>query len=161
MAVAWTDEETFKLIELWGNQSVQEKLEGCKKNSQVYSKISEEMCEAGYERSLVQCQDKINKLRGDYRKIKDAHKQTGNKRKRSKFFDKMNEVLPDKHSVTLPVVLDTSATTSSTVELSTSTDGLKEISAQTNNEELLVRLLEKRKKARIMKRLQLPRRKAM
>ena len=37
------------------------------------------MCEAGYEGSLVQCRDKIKKLRGDYRKIKDAHKQIGNK----------------------------------------------------------------------------------
>ena len=30
------DAETFKLIELWGDETIQEELEGCKKNSQIY-----------------------------------------------------------------------------------------------------------------------------
>ena len=128
-AVAWTDTETFKLIELWGDQSIQEQLEGCKKNRQVFEKISEQMCEAGYERTLSQCRDKIKKLRGDYRKIKDAIRETGNKnkRKKSKYFEKMNEVLHDKHSVTPPVILDTSASASTT-------DNLEELS-ETEKEE--------------------------
>jgi len=74
MVAAWTDTETFKLIELWGDQSVQEKLEECTKNNQVYVKISEEMYEAGCVRTKVQCRDKIKKLSGDYRKVKDANK---------------------------------------------------------------------------------------
>jgi len=116
---AWTDSETFKLIELWGDQTIQEQLEGCKKNKQVFQKISEQMREAGYERTLSQCRDKIKKLRGDYRKIKDAIKETGNenKRKKSKYFEKMNEVLHDKHSITPPVILDTSASASTTNDL--------------------------------------------
>ena len=80
-AVAWTDAETFKLIELWGDQSIQEQLEGCKKNRQVFEKINKQMCEAGYKRTLSQCRDKIKKLRGDYRKIKDAIRETGNENK--------------------------------------------------------------------------------
>ena len=51
-------------------------------------------------------------------KVKDANKQTGNKQKQSKFFDKMNKVLHSKHSITPPVVLDTSVSIS-TVESST------------------------------------------
>jgi len=115
-AAAWTDAETFQLIELWGDQPIQEQLEGCKKNSQVFAKISEQMSEAGYERTLIQCRDKIKKLRGEYRKIKDSHKEMGNNRKKSKFFDKMNEILHNKPSVSPPVILDTSVASSSAVE---------------------------------------------
>ena len=32
----WADQEVLKLVELWGEDSVQEKLDGCKRNSQVY-----------------------------------------------------------------------------------------------------------------------------
>ena len=72
------------------------------------------MRKAGYERTLVQCRDK--KLKGDYRKIKDGHKEMGNNRKRSKFYKKMNEVMSAKHSVTPPLILDTSVENSSVVE---------------------------------------------
>ena len=34
MAV-WADQEVLKLVQLWGEDSVQEQLDGCKRNSQV------------------------------------------------------------------------------------------------------------------------------
>ena len=52
---AWTDAETFKLIELWDDESVQEDLKGCMKNSLVFSKISEQVQATGYHRTLIQC----------------------------------------------------------------------------------------------------------
>jgi len=66
----------------------------------------------GYERTLVQCRDKVKKLKGDYRKIEDGHKQTGNNRKKNKFYEKMNEVMSMKHSVTPPLIPDTSVVSS-------------------------------------------------
>ena len=55
-------------------------------------------------------------MKGDYRKIKDGHKQTGNNRKKSnKFYEKMNEVMSAKHSVNPPFILDTSVFESSNV----------------------------------------------
>ena len=58
MASTWSDEETLKLIELWGDEQIQALLEGCTRNRHVYEKIAEGMKEAGYERSGVQCRDK-------------------------------------------------------------------------------------------------------
>ena len=52
---AWTDEEVVKLIEIWGEDTIQAQMEGCKHNKEVYTKVSKEMKEAGYERSLEQC----------------------------------------------------------------------------------------------------------
>jgi len=71
----------MKLIEVWGKDAIQAQLEGCKHNKEVYTKVSKEMKEAGYERSLEQCRDKIKKLRAEYRKVKDKNRQSGNNRR--------------------------------------------------------------------------------
>ena len=77
--MTWSDKEMFKLIEIWGDATVQEQLEGCKKNHEVYEKIAKLMCEEGYDRTWIQCRDKIKKLKVDYRRVRDKNKQTGNK----------------------------------------------------------------------------------
>ena len=61
----------------------------------------------GYERTSGQCQEKIKKLKSEYRKVKDNNDQTGNKRQKFKFYDKLNEILNDKYSIAPPVILDT------------------------------------------------------
>ena len=50
---------------IWGEDSVQAKLEGCKKNKQIFEKIVREMKAAGYKQTAVQCWEKIKKLQGD------------------------------------------------------------------------------------------------
>ena len=50
--MAWSDTETFKLIEIWGDTTIQEQLEGCKKNREVYEKIAKLICEEGYETEI-------------------------------------------------------------------------------------------------------------
>ena len=107
MAGSWTDEEVFKLIELWGDDTIQAKLEGCKRNKDVYEKIARGMREAGYARTAVQCRDKAKKMKAEYRKIKDGHNQTGTERKHWRFLDALDNVLGDKPSTHPPVVDDT------------------------------------------------------
>ena len=106
MASTWIDEETLKLIELWGDEQIQALLEGCTRNRHVYEKIAEGMKEAGYERSGVQCRDKIKKLRGEYRKIKDNNNETGRNRKNWKFYDPLNEILGSRPATQPAVVID-------------------------------------------------------
>ena len=48
---SWTDEETLKLIEVCGEESIQAMLEGSKRNRDVFNKIAREMEAAGYESS--------------------------------------------------------------------------------------------------------------
>ena len=66
----WSD-EVFKLLDLWGEDSIQVQLETCKRNKWVYEKIAAQMKEAGYDRSADQCRKKAKKLKGEYRKVKD------------------------------------------------------------------------------------------
>ena len=59
MAAAWREEETVKLIEVWGEDDIQEKLEGCTRNKHIYQKISDGMKAAGYDRSAIQCRENM------------------------------------------------------------------------------------------------------
>ena len=38
MASVWSDEEVLCLIDLWGEENIQEQLEGSKRNKHVYEK---------------------------------------------------------------------------------------------------------------------------
>ena len=51
MAAGWSDEETFKLIELWSDEYVQGQLNRSKRNAHIYEKLAMEMKDAGFERS--------------------------------------------------------------------------------------------------------------
>ena len=110
MAIPWTEEETLKLIELWGEDNVQAQLEGCKRNAQVFERISCEMKDIGYDRTGVQCREKIKKLRGEYKKIKDKKGKTGEGNKPWKYFEYLDSVLGHKPATCPPIVVDTSST---------------------------------------------------
>lgn len=103
----WSDDKTLKLIELWGEGSIQAQLEGCKRNTQVFEKVARDMKEAGFERTAIQCRDKTKKLRADYRKIKDKHGKTGESRKKWKFLEPMDSILGHKPATCPTVVVDT------------------------------------------------------
>ena len=62
MAASWSDDETFKLIELWGDDAIQAMLEGSRRNRDTYIRISRDMKEFGYEKTGEQCSSKTKKL---------------------------------------------------------------------------------------------------
>lgn len=134
---AWTDEETITLIEIWGEEAIQAQLEGCKRNIHVYEKIARELCDAGYERTGKQCREKIKKLKGDYKKIKDNNSETGRKRKNWRFYDAVNEVLGCKPATTPPVVFDTLADVPQDGELYDTVDSVgNETNSSTTTDEV-------------------------
>ena len=47
----WTEAETYKLIEIWGDEKIQSHLEGCKRNKTVHERIASSLSEAGFEKS--------------------------------------------------------------------------------------------------------------
>lgn len=102
----WSDEEVFKLIDLWGEDSIQVQLETCKRNKWVYEKIAAQMKEAGYDRSADQCREKAKKLKGEYRKVKDKQGKTGTGRINWKFFDVL-DLLGNRPSTKSAVMVDT------------------------------------------------------
>ena len=99
----WTEEETLKLVEIWGNDAM---LEGSQRNKDVFKKIACKMEAAGYSKTAKQCQGKMKKLKYEYMKIKDKHGQTGEGRKDWKFLEPMDAVLGHKPATRPPVVVE-------------------------------------------------------
>ena len=106
--VLWGDEDTLKLIELWGKDNIQAQLERCKRNAQVFAKIVCEVKDAGYERTRDQYRDKIKKPKGEYQKIIDKHGKTGEGRQRWKFFEALHTILAHRPATCPPHIIDTS-----------------------------------------------------
>lgn len=99
-----------KLIDVWGEDTIQAQLQECTRNQKIFEKISRKLTEAGYDRTFQQCRDKIKKLKGDYKKVKDKHGKTGEDRSNWEYFDAMDAILGSRPATKPPVVLDTSST---------------------------------------------------
>ena len=69
--VSWSDDEVKALLAIWGEDKVQEELDGAVRNKVVYVGIAKKMQELGYERDWQQCKVKIKNLKSTYREIKD------------------------------------------------------------------------------------------
>lgn len=104
----WSDEDVLQLITLWGEEGVQEQLEGAKRNKHVYEKLAKEMQKRGSAKTAEQCRAKMKKLKLEYRKIKDKHNQTGQGRKSWKFLESMDAVLGNRPATRPSEILDTS-----------------------------------------------------
>ena len=108
MMTYWSKEETFKLIRIWSEDNIQAQLEGCKRNREVYTKISCELFVAGYTRTYEQCREKLKKLKAEYKRIRDKRQETGQGRYPEwDYYDAMNDVLGHKPSTQPAVVVDT------------------------------------------------------
>ena len=100
-------EETFKLISLWSEDVIQQQLEGCRRSSLVFRQIANDLREAGFSRTLEQCRDKIKKLKGEYKKVRDKRETTGEGRYPEwEFFDVLDNVLGPKHSTEPSTVVE-------------------------------------------------------
>ena len=73
----WTDAEVFRLIQVWSEEGIQEQLEGAKRNKHVYEQLAEDLIIYGIEKTGEQCRTKVKKLRQEYKKLADKHKETG------------------------------------------------------------------------------------
>ena len=111
MAGSWSREETLRLIEIWGNDAIQDQLEGCKRYQEIFGKIAAEMVQAGHEWTAQQCRDKVKKLKVEYRKIKDKRKKTGQGRYSEwDYFDALDAILGHKPVTEPPAVVNSMGT---------------------------------------------------
>ena len=69
MVGRWSTEETWPLINIWGEQSIQSKLEKVHWNHDVFERIVHEISDIGYEKSWQQCRTKIKNNTQKYREV--------------------------------------------------------------------------------------------
>ena len=64
---SWSNEEVKALIAIWGEDKVQDELDGAVRNKVVFATISRKMKYLGYDRDWQQCRVKIKNLKKNYR----------------------------------------------------------------------------------------------
>ena len=107
MATTWSREEILKLIEVWGEDNVQAQLNSCKRNQEVFAKVSTVLLEAGHNKTSSQCRDKIKKLKAEYRKVKDKREKTGEGRYPEwDYFDALDAILGHRPATKPPLVIN-------------------------------------------------------
>lgn len=65
----WSDSETEALLEIWCSQNVQDSLKGSTSNRLVYTQIAEVLVSQGYMRTPDQCQNRIKRLKANFRQF--------------------------------------------------------------------------------------------
>lgn len=69
MAAGWTSNETKALIGIWGEEEIQNALDGVVRNKTIYQKVAVAMGELGYIKTWQQCRTKIKNLVQKYKKV--------------------------------------------------------------------------------------------
>ena len=103
----WFNEETKTLISLWGEENIQQQLDGAVRNKTIYEDIAKKMSNYGYKRDWTQCRNKIKNLKKEYRTVKDHNRETGKGRKTCRFFDELDDILGHRPASTPAVVVNT------------------------------------------------------
>ncbi|XP_061736425.1 uncharacterized protein LOC133538720 isoform X1 [Nerophis ophidion] len=89
----WTAEETHYLLYIWTSAEVQSELETATRTRPVLERIREEMAEAGFVRTFDQINNKLKKLKKDYRDHKKGLCRQRSAGGKMLFFKQLNSVL--------------------------------------------------------------------
>jgi hypothetical protein len=93
---AWTHEETVLLIELWGDQRVQEQLENThKRNLEILKRICQDIKDRlpDFSRSAQDCRARIKRLKTKYFQTRRDNNKSGGKRKTFPYDDRLDGLL--------------------------------------------------------------------
>ena len=108
---SWSDSEVKALIAIWGENKIQEELDGAVRNQAIFDGIAKKMRQKGYDRDWKQCRNKIKNLKKEYRQVKDNNTQTGRGRKTCKNYKELDNILGHRPASVPAVLLDTWTTT--------------------------------------------------
>ena len=89
----WSDEEVSALLEIYAEEATQGMLLKAVPNSKMFDRCSNKLLEMGIVHSAMAYRLKIKKLRQDYKKIKDYNNKSGNDRKTSKWYERLDALL--------------------------------------------------------------------
>lgn len=97
-ASQWRESEVLDLISIWGDTSIQAKLEGSYRNRSVFENIAHKMGERGHTRTWLQCQRKVKSLKGKFKEANDCNNRSGHGRVTCPFYNEISRVMGDKPS---------------------------------------------------------------
>ncbi|XP_045062838.1 uncharacterized protein LOC121580031 isoform X1 [Coregonus clupeaformis] len=127
--VPWADGETVILLELWGDDTVQQNLKRCPHNGHIYSEISEKLNFRGFYRTAEQCHTRIKRLKASYRQCQETISSSGSEQVDFKFYDILELILERQPPSTSTVVTDLT----NDISEESNSDSLQESTEADNN----------------------------
>ncbi|XP_036375592.1 uncharacterized protein zgc:113263 [Megalops cyprinoides] len=102
--IPWTNQETRVLIDIWGQEDIQQNLKDCYRNGHVFTVISKRMWARGYSRSAEQCHMKVKRLKSSFYRCVGASS-SGREQVLCKFYHQLEQILGNKPLVSSAVDL--------------------------------------------------------
>ncbi|XP_071953110.1 uncharacterized protein [Antedon mediterranea] len=103
----WTDEITRYVIILWGEEKTSGRLQGNKKDSQMYKKIAKSVeKEFNVKLTVLQITNKLKNLRRQFTVAKDNNEKSGRERITCPFYDLLDNILGDRALHNPPHVME-------------------------------------------------------
>ncbi|XP_069580608.1 uncharacterized protein [Brachyistius frenatus] len=90
----WTADEVQTFLRLVADDRIQHQLHGAARNAKVYKEVAALLAVRGYQRTYLQCREKLKKLKSDYRSIKEQ--KHGSNRKNWRWFEQLDAIYGDK-----------------------------------------------------------------
>ena len=88
----WLVEEVTTFLHYIADDKIQRELDGTTRNIKVFQEVSTQMSTSGYSRTVVQCREKLKKMKSEYRLVKDNNNTSGASRKNWKWFELMDTI---------------------------------------------------------------------
>ncbi|XP_033126392.1 trihelix transcription factor ASIL1-like, partial [Anneissia japonica] len=92
----WTDGATRALINIWGEDNIQQGLDGTRRNASTYAEIAKKLKECGYDFTSKQIINKCKNLRRQYTAAKDANNKSGNPPSEWVYFEEMDKIFGER-----------------------------------------------------------------
>ncbi|XP_029318417.1 uncharacterized protein LOC115028663 [Cottoperca gobio] len=91
-SVPWTDFETLALINMWGEDKMQQELRGMHRTGHLFSIISNKMAAQGFSRTPEQCQRRLKRLKSNFRQCYQNNMK-GQEQVECKFYNELGRIL--------------------------------------------------------------------
>ncbi|XP_077778126.1 uncharacterized protein LOC144326090 [Podarcis muralis] len=88
----WSYAEVIDLLDIWGEQRIQQVLQSSHRNMDTFQVIANEMAKRGHERTAQECRTKTKTMRRDYKKVKENNC-SGTGRLTCPFYDQLEQIL--------------------------------------------------------------------
>ncbi|XP_061475308.1 myb/SANT-like DNA-binding domain-containing protein 7 isoform X2 [Rhineura floridana] len=91
--VSWRLQETLDLLDIWGEQKIQDQLRSSHQNIDFFEYIAQKMTTRRHRRTALECRSKTKVMRLEYKRVIDHNSRAGNSKVTCPFYEQLHRIL--------------------------------------------------------------------
>ncbi|XP_032997517.1 uncharacterized protein LOC117042136 [Lacerta agilis] len=91
--VSWRLQETLNLLDIWGEQKIQDQLRNSHQNIDFFEYIAQKMAARGHRRTALECRSKTKVMRLEYKRVIDHNSKAGSSKVTCPFYEQLHRIL--------------------------------------------------------------------